>query len=521
MYDPNANPQPRRRGWLSKTIVAVAATGGLVVGAIYGPLLWQSTGAAAQTPTSAATTTGAVPMQTLDSSLDEDQAALAALYEQLSPSVVNIAVESVASASEQLPNMPDIPGFELPNMPQQDVPQYGEGSGFIYDNQGHIVTNNHVVEGATKVTVNFANGFWASADVVATDPQADLAVIKDTPPEGMDWVPLNLADDGSLKVGHTVIAMGNPFGLENTMTTGIVSALGRSFPVGSFGENRYSLPDVIQTDAAINPGNSGGPLFDLNGNVVGVNFAIESSAGVNSGVGFAIPVSILKRVVPELINDGQYDYAYLGLSGTTISAGLAEALDLPENQLGVYVASIVPGGPAEKAGIRGGDETVTVQGADLQKGGDIVTAINDQPVHRFEDLVSFLVTKANPGETVTLTVIRDGAEQKIDVELGARPTSTTAAAAEPSQGNEDNGQGNGQGNGEENRQGQISARAAIAIAEDAAKQKGLTGDVTETVVTQDQQDGADVWVVELSTDSQQATVVVNADSGDVVSVDVQ
>src|SRR5215203_3705201 len=172
------------------------------------------------------------------------------------------------------------------------------------------------------------------------------------------------------------------------MTTGIVSALGRSFPVGAFGESRYSLPDVIQTDAAINPGNSGGPLLNLNGELVGVNFAIESTVGSNSGVGFAIPVSIVKRVVPELISHGQYNYAYLGLQGNTISPELASALDLETNKLGVYVSSVVPGGPAEKGGVQGGSETISTDyGAELQKGGDIVTAIDDQPVRRFEDLV--------------------------------------------------------------------------------------------------------------------------------------
>ena len=494
MYDPNLNPQPRRSGWLTKAVVAFAATGGLIVGAIYAPLLWQSASVAAQS----ASAPVVASIQQLDSSLDEDQAALAALYEQLSPSVVNIAVESVAATSE----MPDIPGFDLPEgMP--DVPQSGEGSGFIYDNEGHIVTNNHVVEGSTRVIVNFSNGFWAEAEVVATDPQADLAVIKVTPPADMEWIPLALAAEIP-KVGHSVIAMGNPFGLENTMTTGIVSALGRSFPVGSFGQNRYSLPDVIQTDAAINPGNSGGPLINLAGEVVGVNFAIESTAGSNSGVGFAIPVSIVQRVVPELIGDGQFDYAYLGLQGSTIAADLAEALDLPANKLGVYVASVVPGGPAEQAGVQGGDETVTVNGAELQKGGDVVIAIDDQPVRRFEDLVSFLVTKAAPGQVVTLTVVRDGSEQTIEVELGARPTQAVASQA--------------QGEGEE---GEISARAAIAIAEDAAVEAGLTGEIDEKVATPDEQDGISVWVVELSAGDQQATVVVNADNGEVVNVAIR
>jgi 2-alkenal reductase len=420
------------------------------------------------------------------------------MYEQFSPSVVNISVEAVRDSAQ----LPDIPGFQLPEgIPNQ--PQRGEGSGWIYDNDGHIVTNNHVVDGATKVIVNFYNGFWAEAEVVATDPQADLAVVKVTPPEGVEWRPITLAEDNSVKVGHAVLAIGNPFGLENTMTTGIVSALGRSFPVGEFGQNRYSLPDVIQTDAAINPGNSGGPLLNLNGELVGVNFAIESAAGTNSGVGFAIPASIVKRVVPELIKDGKFDYAYLGLQGNTISPELADALGLDTNKLGVYVSSVVPGGPAEKGGVKGGNETVTVEGgAELQKGGDIVTAINDQPVRRFEDLVSYLVTRAAPGQTVTLTVVRDGAEQELGVELGERPAQPVVSQ-------------------EEGNPGQINARAAIAVAEDAAKEAGLTGEITEKVATPDQADGKDVWVVELSTADQTATVTVDADSGEVINVDVQ
>ena len=502
MYDPNNNEMPEngapRRGKGIGSKIAMVAGGAalLVAGAMYAPVLLQNMPVTAGPAT--LSQAQAPVAQLVDSSLDEDQTALAALYEAVSPSVVNIQV--VGKAQEI--SMPDIPGFELPEgMP--NAPQRGEGSGFIFDNEGHIVTNNHVVEDATEVLVNFSNGMWAPAEVVATDPQADLAVIKVTPPEGMAWNPLPLADDNSLKVGHLVVAMGNPFGLENTMTTGIVSALGRSFPVGAFGSSRYSLPDVIQTDAAINPGNSGGPLLDLGGNVVGVNFAIESTAGSNSGVGFTIPASIVKRVVPELIADGKFDYAYLGLQGSTITAELANALGLPQNELGVYVSSVIPGGPAEVAGVAGGSETVTDDnGLEFQKGGDVVVAIDDVPVRRFEDLVSFLVTRAAPGQTVTLTVVRDGAEQKVEVALGERPAQPVVVESE-------------------GEPGQINARAAMAIAEDAAEEAGLTGDVVEKSATPEERDGVSVWVVELSTDSQNATVVVDADSGDVLDVTIE
>ena len=485
------DPQPRRprRGaGLVALVAALAFT--LVLGAFYAPVLFQNA------PVLAAPQ--AQPALQNDSSLVEDQEALAALYEAVAPAIVNIQVESNASPLQ----MPDIPGFELPNdIPS--VPQTGQGSGFIYDDQGHIVTNNHVVEGATKVLVTFNDGRWAEAEVVAADPQADLAVIKVTPPEGMVWQPLVLADDSSVKVGHTVIAIGNPFGLAGTMTTGIVSALGRGFPVGSMGAN-YTLPDVIQTDAAINPGNSGGPLLDLAGNVVGVNFAIESPSRSNSGVGFAIPVSIVRRVAPELIADGKFEYAYLGLQGSTITPQLAEALELEDNTLGVYVSAVVPGGPAEEGGILGGSRRVTNDaGLEFRQGGDIVVAIDEQPVRRFEDLVSYLVTQAAPGQEVTLTVIRDGAEAQFTVTLAERPSQPVAAT------------------GEEERDG-INARAAIAIAEAAVKESGdLTGEITEKMALPDERDGTAVWVVELATADATATVVVDAETGDVVEITVE
>jgi 2-alkenal reductase len=471
-------------------LLAIAGAMLIVFGALAAPLAWQTLSVSASSPQQAL----AAPTLQNDSSLFGDQEALAALYDAIAPSVVNIQVESTASTSTF-----QIPGFQLP---EGDTPlQRGEGSGFIYDNQGHIVTNNHVVDGAQKVTVNFNNGMWARAEVVATDPQADLAVIKVTPPEGMEWRPLQLAEENTLDVGHTVIAIGNPFGLQGTMTTGIVSALGRGFPVGSFGTGRYTLPDVIQTDAAINPGNSGGPLLNLAGEVVGVNFAIESQTRQNSGVGFVIPSSIVARVVPALIENGAFEYAYLGLEGSTISADLAEALDLSDNTLGVYVAGVVPGGPSAEAGLQGGNRVVDgPDGAEIRVGGDIVTAIDDMPVVRFEDLVSYLVTKAAPGQTVTLTVERDGEELKLDVTLGERPTQATAAAPD--------------------QNGRLNARAAIAIAEQEVGSQ-LDGEITEKVATPDEREGQDVWVVELSTETQTATVIVDTESGDVLEVTIE
>jgi 2-alkenal reductase len=292
--------------------------------------------------------------------------------------------------------------------------------------------------------------------------------------------------------------------MENTMTTGIVSAMGRGMPVGQLGASRYTLPDVIQTDAAINPGNSGGPLVNLAGEVVGINFAIESASRSNSGVGFTIPVSIVRRVVPALIANGKFDYAYLGLSGITISPDMGldmiGELGFSSDTLGVYVGNIVPNGPADQAGVQGGENGVSTNGNNnLQAGGDIITAINDQPVQRFEDLVSFLVTQAEPGQTVTLTLLRNGEEAKLDVVLGARPGLQESEQAQV--------------------EGPVSPRQAIEIAT-AAVRDSLEGEVTETLVSPDRQGGQDVWIVELTTEGQTATVIVSQETGEVLELNV-
>lgn len=485
--------QPERQarravGKRAYVIVLLVLT--LVLGAWYAPLLWSTVAVSAKTAALGNTRFYEAQSLQIDSSLEADQETLANLYEQITPSVVSIQVTSRASAI-------DLPGF---NFPQDEAPlQQGQGSGFIYDNEGHIVTNNHVVEGAEEVTVVFYNGFWADAEVVATDPQADLAVLKVTPPDNFDWRPLPLAAPDSLRVGHTVIAMGNPFGLEGTMTTGIVSAIGRGMPVGNLGSSTYTLPEIIQTDAAINPGNSGGPLLNLAGEVVGVNFAIESAVRANSGVGFTIPASIVERVVPALIKDGKFDYPYLGLSGRTIDSDVAQALDLPNTLTGVYVAEVVAGGPSEAAGLQGSTRSVRNNDGELATGGDIVTAIDGEPVRRFEELVGYLVTKTTPGQTVTLTVLRDNEEIAVEVVLGSRPTSTTP---------------------EREASGPVSPREAMGIAVEATRDL-LQGDITDRVVTQDEQDGREVWVVELSTGDQTATVIIDRTTGEVLEANVE
>jgi len=481
---------PRRRGVGKRAYVVALLVVTLVLGAWYAPLLWSTVAVNAEPAALGNTRFHEAQSLQVDSSLLIDQEALADLYEQISPSVVSIRVTSRASTIQ-------LPGF---NLPQDEAPlQQGQGSGFIYDNDGHIVTNNHVVEDAEEVTIVFYNGFWADAEVVATDPQADLAVLQVTPPDNFDWRPLPIAAPDSLRVGHTVIAMGNPFGLDGTMTTGIVSAIGRGMPVGQLGESRYTLPEIIQTDAAINPGNSGGPLLNLAGEVVGVNFAIESTVRSNSGVGFTIPASIVQRVVPSLIQNGRFDYPYLGLSGRTIDADVARALELPNTLTGVYVAEVVAGGPSEAGGLQGSRQAVSANNTALGAGGDIVTAIDGVPVRRFEELVGYLVTKTESGQTVTLTVLRNNEEISVDVVLGSRPGITPP---------------------QREAQGPINPRQALGIAVDATRDL-LRGDIQERVVTQEERGGQDVWVVELSTSDQTATVIIDRQTGEVLEATVE
>lgn len=302
----------------------------------------------------------------------------------------------------------------------------GLGSGFVLDKEGHIITNFHVIDGVSDLEVDFPSGFKTRGDVIGTDPDSDLAVIKvDAPPEELH--PLPLGDSSKVKVGQTVVAIGSPFRFNGTMTTGIVSSLGRtldsirSAPGGSF----FTAGDIIQTDAAINPGNSGGPLLNLDGEVIGVNRAIETfninsqDEPLNSGIGFAIAINIVKRVAPSLISDGGYDYPYLGISSLNeLNLLQQEALGLPQSN-GAYVSSITPGSPAEDAGLRGG--TVPTDFRNIFSGGDLIIAIDDQPIQTFSDLLSYLIQEKSPGDTITLTILRDNEEKEVDLTLGKRP----------------------------------------------------------------------------------------------------
>jgi serine protease Do len=313
--------------------------------------------------------------------------------------------------------------------PPQTEEQYqqGAGSGFVWDKQGHIVTNYHVIEDADKVRVLFFDGTNVLADVVGTDPDSDLAVLKvDVPAAQLQ--PVTMADSEQVRVGQLAVAIGNPFGLENTMTVGFISAIGRSLPAQatSTSSARYTIPDVIQTDAPINPGNSGGVLVNEKGEVVGVPSAIISPVQASAGIGFAIPAATVQKVVPVLITEGDYTHAWLGISGTTLTPDVAQAMDLDENQRGALVITVQEDGPAGKAGLQGSGSQITVDGQDLPTGGDVIIAIEGNTVSTFDDLVANLA-RLSAGQKVQVTVIREGKTQDITVTLGERPQTTSAA----------------------------------------------------------------------------------------------
>jgi 2-alkenal reductase len=376
------------------------------------------------------------------------------LYERVNPAVVNIQVlgssEPIVFEGEELPEdlpegHPDVnpdeeeempfefpfelpDGFTIPENPDDfQMPSGGQGSGFVYDAAGHIITNNHVVQGAEKITVFFPDGTETSATIVGTDPASDIAVIK-VDPAVVELHPVVLGDSDSLKVGQLVAAIGNPLGLDGSMSTGIISGLGRLLPGGAAAPNgqRFNIPNIIQTDTAINPGNSGGPLLNLRGEVIGVNTAIETSNPFGmtpsfGGIGYVVPSNIVQRVVPQLIENGEIAHPWLGVAGGDLTGVLAEAMGLDINQDGVIVSDVVPNGPAAKAGLQGSDEEVTIDGFPAVVGGDIIIQINDQPVTEFDDLLGYLVTQTAVNDTVTLTILRDGETMTVEVTLEARP----------------------------------------------------------------------------------------------------
>jgi len=363
------------------------------------------------------------------------QSTLEEIYEQVNPQVVNISV--LIKQSDLTSGLPDLP-FDLPSSPglpghesipednssEEGIPFYSQaaGSGFIWDNDGHIITNNHVVSGAVDIDVTFSDGTTVPAKIIGSDSDSDLAVLKVDVPENL-LKSVQLADPDQIRVGQLAIAIGNPFGLDGTMTVGIVSAMGRTLPVvdGFQGGPRYSIPEIIQTDAPINPGNSGGVLVNSEGHVIGVTSAIESPVRANAGVGFAIPVSIVEKVVPILIEDGKFVHPFLGVSGLSLTPDIAEAMGLEINQRGALIVDVLYNSPADNAGLQAGDQDVEINGQQIEVGGDVVIAIDDQDVREMDDLIAYLATNTVVGQEVALTILRNGSQDVILVTLGERP----------------------------------------------------------------------------------------------------
>lgn len=295
------------------------------------------------------------------------------------------------------------------------------GTGFVYDDNGHIVTNNHVVAGTSNLAVTFYDGTVYSATLIGSDPFTDLVVlyVEDVPQEKL--VPLPLADSTKIRVGEQVAAIGNPFGLSSSMTSGIVSGVGRTIPAQNTGSLQFFIPDIIQTDAPINPGNSGGPLLNTRGEVVGINTAIRSSTGEFAGIGFAVPSNTIAKIAPSLIETGTFNHPWVGISGRDMTPGLASALQLDEPR-GVLIVEVVPGGPAEKAGLRGGDNPTRIEGQTVPLGGDIILELDDNQIRKLDDILVYLQREKTVGDTLQVTILRDGTEMTIDLMLEARPS---------------------------------------------------------------------------------------------------
>ena len=330
----------------------------------------------------------------------DQQDQLVNLYQQVNPGVVAIRVLSEEGS--------------------------GLGSGFVIDNLGHIITNYHVVRDATELEIDFPSGYKTRGSILGNDLDSDIAVLKvDAPPEELK--PLNFGDSDSLKVGQIVVAIGNPHGYESTMTMGIISSLGRTMQSlhEAPGGGSFTAGDIIQTDAAINPGNSGGPLLNLNGDVIGINVAIETNnfdmlgQPVNSGIGFALSINIVKKVIPHLISEGSYDYPYIGIrSISEINLFQQETLGLSRST-GVYILEVTPGSPADEAGLIPGHEPT--DNPTLIAGGDMITAIDGVEVRNFNDMITYLIAHKNPGDTVVMTVLREDQEIELELTLEKRP----------------------------------------------------------------------------------------------------
>jgi 2-alkenal reductase len=425
----------RSRGWLLVSMLGlflVACSGAAVSGDPATPEANNDSSEARAVSVAETTSRGSsgvdTPLQIdaldADTIVAAQEQVLTGIYDRVVPSVVQIRSVRNLGQQRNLPQVPEIPGFPFefdpsPNTPQEpeDFFQRSGGSGFVWDDQGRIVTNHHVIEGADRVTVIFADRTELLAEILGSDPDSDLAVLQVEVNE-VPQRPVELGDSASVRVGQLAAAIGNPFGQEFTITSGIISAVGRTIRSGN---SQFSIPQVIQTDAPINPGNSGGPLLDRHGRVVGVNTQIISRNGASSGIGFAVPIDTAKRVIPVLIEDGKYEYAWLGISGTTVTPAAAELMDLPRDTKGALVIDLSQGGPADQADLQGSDTTLSQDGIDYRVGGDIITAANGHPIQDMDELIAYLIENTRPGDQVEVEVIREGAGQTLTITLGQRP----------------------------------------------------------------------------------------------------
>lgn len=302
-----------------------------------------------------------------------------------------------------------------------DVFESRLGSGFVYDDNGHIITNHHVVSGGggNRLDVTFPDGIVYSASLIGSDPSADIAVLYVEEVSKEKLLPLSFADSSKVRVGERVAAIGNPFGLSGSLSTGIVSGVGRQIPAQE--EEGFTIPDIIQTDAPINPGNSGGPLLNMRGEVIGINSAIYSTTGQFAGVGFAIPSNTIAQVVPSLITTGSYQHPWLGVAGRDMTPGIADRLDLDEPR-GFLVMDVVAGSPAEKAGIQRGNEDTVINGIPMKLGGDVIIAVDDNTVRKIDDILAYVEMEKSVGDDLKLTILREGQTMEVIATLAARPS---------------------------------------------------------------------------------------------------